>query len=185
MNLFYQANTCLSYKCATSSSCARARAHIVGPSGNLAKRRRRRRWERIPANGQKRPSRGWSCRSSNRPREIDHLALLLHPHPPPLHPPPPHITVLRDSLSATNSPAAVPPCDSTIHPRARCIIVRPHRLAPTSSTCPEQAGAIPRTYTHRRRTRRRRVWLCAIAYASGYARALSPRRMYRVGVWRD
>jgi len=27
--------------------------------------------------------RGWSCRSSDRPREIDHLALLFHPSPPP------------------------------------------------------------------------------------------------------
>lgn len=41
----------------------------------------RRCWKRMPANGQKRPPRGWSCRSSNRPREIDHLALLLHPPP--------------------------------------------------------------------------------------------------------
>lgn len=101
MNLFYHANTCLSDKRATSSR-ARARAHIIGPSGNLGETARRR-WERMPANGQKRPSRGWSCRSSNRPREIDHLALLLHPHPPPFHPLPPHITVLRDSLSATTS----------------------------------------------------------------------------------
>lgn len=79
-----------------------ARAHIVGLSGYLRETARRR-WERMPANGQKRPSRGWSCRSSNRPREIDHLALLLHPLPPPLHPLPPHTTVLRDSLSAVAS----------------------------------------------------------------------------------
>lgn len=91
--------------------------------------------------------RGWSCRSSNRPREIDHLALLLHHSPAP-------------SSSAYRRPARFPPAlplllppplmlplplllpDSTIHPRARCIIVRPHRLAHTSSTCPEQASAL-------------------------------------------
>lgn len=104
--------------------------------------------------------RGWSCRSSNRPREIDHLALLLHHSPAP-------------SSSAYRRPARFPPAlplllppplllplplllpDSTIHPRARCIIVRPHRLAHTSSTCPEQASAFAHsslarahTYTH-------------------------------------
>lgn len=102
--------------------------------------------------------RGWSCRSSNRPREIDHLALLLHHSPAP-------------SSSAYRRPARFPPAlplllppplllplplllpDSTIHPRARCIIVRPHRLAHTSSTCPEQASALAhsslaRTHAH-------------------------------------
>lgn len=59
-----------------------ARAHIDRTLSGYLGETARRRWERMPANGQKRPSRGWSCRSSNRPREIDHLALLLHP----LHP---------------------------------------------------------------------------------------------------
>lgn len=131
-------------------------------SSNLRKAARRC-WERMPANGQKRPPRGWSCRSSNRPREIDHLALLLpapsssaYYHParfPPSFPP--------------FHPLSLAPPDSTIHPRARCIIVRPHRLAHTSSTCPEQASARAHTRT---RTEARMIVACA----SGNERALSP-----------
>jgi len=137
----------------------RARARM-GSSDNLREAARRC-WERMPANGQKLPLRGWSCRSSNRPREIDHLALLLHPFTPALsssayHRParfPPSLLLslfLSLSLSLSFSlslslPAAT--LNSTIRPRARCIIVRPHRLAPTSSTCPEQASALAHTLT--------------------------------------
>lgn len=85
---------------------ARARARIRS-SDNLCEAARRC-WERMPANGQKRPPRGWSCRSSNRPREIDHLALLLHPF------------TLRRSLSLSSSayhrPARIPPSLSPFLP---------------------------------------------------------------------
>lgn len=76
--------------------CKVSRARIES-SDNLRKAARRC-WECMPANGQKRPPRGWSCRSSNRPREIDHLALLLHPFTP-----------AALSSSAYHHPARFPP----------------------------------------------------------------------------
>lgn len=82
------------------------------------------------------------------------------------------------------SPPFFHPPDSTIHPRARCIIVRPHRLAPTSSTCPEQASALPHSHMHiRRHTQTRRCTRMSRAYLEICEREhYRPRRMCRVGV---
>lgn len=78
-------------------------------------------------------ARGWSCGFSDRPREIDHL---VHRHP---------TDSIHHPASSIQRPRSSPtPVASAIHPRARCIIVRPHRLAPTSSTCPGQAAVCAR-----------------------------------------
>lgn len=126
-----------------------ARAH--SRTIRISSRTARRRWERMPANGQKRPSRGWSCRSSNRPREIDHLALLLHPLPPPLHPLPPHTTVLRDSLSAVSSLRFhYPPSCSLYYRTAAQASPYIVNMSGTSKRNPTHTHTRTRAYTDRR-----------------------------------
>lgn len=98
--------------------------------------------------------RGWSCGFSDRPREIDHLVCTAIP--------PSAASTIQHPPSNVHAPLPTPnhpPVASAVHP-PRCIIVRPHELAPTSSTCPGQAvvvvcvslcayaRAIPRFHTH-------------------------------------
>lgn len=84
-------------------------------------------------------------------------------HPTVQHPP---SSIQRP---ASTAPRRRLPSASAIHPRARCIIVRPHGLAPTSSTCPGQA-ARALVLMHTRAGTCTRTWRGLCARRDGHKR---------------